>query len=165
MTLDIIVPHYKENIKTLMTALSSLDNQINHHFKVNITVVTDAGGVDIDEGVITQVMKAPITFITTDKHEGPGYARQFAMDRTTGDYIMFCDSDDLIASPFVLSYFEQCLFKDPDLEIIFSAYLEEYVGEDTHYTQKMMTLVLLHYTVNYIKENLYMITTLHFLIG
>ena len=136
MTLDIIVPHYKEDTKTLMTALSSIDNQVNHKFKTHITVVTDLGGVEIDKEAIKKVIKMPITFITTDKHSGPGYARQYAMNKTTGDYIIFCDSDDMFASPFAFCYFYDCLKKDPDLEIIFTAYLEEYISDTIQYRQK-----------------------------
>ena len=125
MIIDIIVPHYKEDTKTLLTALSSIDNQVGYSSLIQITVVTDKGGLNIDKDLIKKSLKSSIQFITTDKHLGPGYARQYAMDRTLGDYIMFCDSDDMLASPFVFKFFEDTLKQYPNIEIILTGYLEE----------------------------------------
>lgn len=130
MIIDIIVPHYKEDNKTLLTALSSIDNQIGYKSLIQITVVTDCGGITPDIDLIRNTIKASVNFITTDKHLGPGYARQYAINRTLGDYIMFCDSDDMLASPFVLKFFEDTLLTNPDLEVIMTGYLEEIKTED-----------------------------------
>jgi glycosyltransferase involved in cell wall biosynthesis len=125
MLIDIIVPHYKEDTKTLLTALSSIDNQVGYKSLIQITVVTDEGGITPDIELIRSVIKSQVNFFTTDKHLGPGYARQYAINRTIGDYIMFCDSDDMFASPFVLKFFEETLESCPDLEVIMTGYLEE----------------------------------------
>ena len=125
MLIDIIVPHYKENTKTLITALSSIDNQIGYKSLIQITVVTDKGGITPDIELIRSAIKSQVNFLTTDKHLGPGYARQYAINRTIGDYIMFCDSDDMFASPFVIKFFEDTIEKYPDLEVIMTGYLEE----------------------------------------
>lgn len=125
MIIDIIIPHYKEDTKTILTALSSIDNQIGYNSLIQITVVTDKGGVPLDKLLIQNSIKSSVQFLTTDKHLGPGYARQYAIDRTLGDYIMFCDSDDMLASPFVIKFFEDTLLSCPDLEVIMTGYLEE----------------------------------------
>lgn len=125
MKLDVIVPHWQENEKQIMCALSMINNQIAHSFDVLITVVTDLGGVALDEDAIQKVSKYPIKFITTDKHLFAGYSRQYAMDRTDGEYIIFCDSDDQFASPFVFKYFEDVLKENGKLDVIYTAYLEE----------------------------------------
>ncbi len=125
MIIDIIVPHYKEDTKTVLTALSSIANQVGYKSLIQITVVTDKGGVKLDEELISKSIKTSVQFLTTDKHLGPGYARQFAIDRTFGKYILFCDSDDMLSSPFVIKFFEDTLETQPDLEIIMTGYLEE----------------------------------------
>lgn len=147
MKLDIIIPHYKEDTQTVMKAVSSIITQVGHKFDVRIIVVTDLGGSIIDENLISSSTDIQIDFMITDEHAGPGYARQYAMDRTSGEYIMFCDSDDQLASPFVFRYFEECLKKDPDLEIIYTAYLEEFLTNDSFiYTLKNndMSITTLH---------------------
>lgn len=137
MIIDIIVPHYKEDTKTLLTALSSIDNQIGYKSLIQITVVTDCGGITPDIDLIRNTIKSSVSFITTDKHLGPGYARQYAINRTLGDYIMFCDSDDMLASPFTLKFFEDTLKEQPDLEVIMTGYLEEIKdGEEFIYAQR-----------------------------
>lgn len=130
MLIDIIIPHYKEDTKTVLTAVSSITNQVGYKSSIQITIVTDKGGVALDEPLITLSTNIPIKFMTTMVHMGPGNARQYAIDRTTGDYVMFCDSDDMLASPFVLKYFEDILKHSPNLEVIMTAYLEEIKTEE-----------------------------------
>ena len=130
MLIDIIVPHYKEDNKTLLTALSSIDNQVGYNSLIQITVVTDCGGIEPDRELISNTIRTSVNYFTTDKHLGPGYSRQYAINRTAGDYIMFCDSDDMLASPFVLKFFEDTLLTNPDLEVIMTGYLEEIKTEE-----------------------------------
>lgn len=137
MMLTVIIPHYKETTCTVMQAISSISNQVGHSFFVSILVVTDLGGVKLDEKAIRDTTSVPIEFITTDKHEGPGYARQYALNKCNSDYVMFCDADDILASPFVFKYFEDTLQKNPNLQILYTAYLEEFkVNGSFVYTQK-----------------------------
>ena len=126
MRLDVIIPHWQEDEKTMMPALSMINNQVGHTIdEVNITIVTDYGGRVLDLDALRLVSKYPIRHLTTDKHLYAGYARQYAIDRTDGDYILFCDSDDQLASPFVFKFFEDTLKENGDLDVIYTAYLEE----------------------------------------
>lgn len=126
MKLDIIVPHYKENTKQLLQALTSINNQVGVNFDdILVTIVTDKGGYQINTNLVKKVVNFKCKFLYTDKHLGPGYARQYALNKTRGDYIMFCDADDMFISPFVVKYFLDTIKENPDIEVIFTGYLEE----------------------------------------
>jgi glycosyltransferase involved in cell wall biosynthesis len=140
MNLDIIIPHYKEPENQILKALTMIDNQLGvDKSGIQITIVHD-GAPDayiLDTGFLRSVISLPIKYFVTDKHLGPGYARQYAIDRTDKDYIMFCDSDDIFASPFVLKFFEDTLKTEPDLEVIMTGYLEEITnGDEYFYAQR-----------------------------
>ena len=133
MKLDIIIPHYKETESQILKALTMIDNQIGiDKSDIQINIVHD-GSKDayiLNTGFLREVISLPINYFVTDKHLGPGYARQYAINRTDKDYIMFCDSDDMFASPFTLKFFEDTLKEQPDLEVIMTGYLEEIRTED-----------------------------------
>ena len=138
MKLDIIVPHYKEDTKQTLQALMSISNQVGINFDdILVTIVTDKGGKKLNTDLIKKQVNYKCKFLYTDVHLGPGYARQYAMNRTRGDYIMFCDSDDMLISPFVLKYFFDTLKEHPELEIIYTGYLEEmYINGEYIYERK-----------------------------
>ena len=138
MKIDIIVPHYKENTKQLLQALSSISNQVGVNFDdILVTIVTDKGGHQINTNLIKKVVNFKCKFLYTDKHLGPGYARQYALNKTRGDYVMFCDADDMFISPFVLRYFVDTIKENPDIEVIFTGYLEEmYINGEYIYERK-----------------------------
>ena len=128
MNLDIIIPHHKEPENQILKALTMIDNQLGiDKENIQITIVHDGSWEAhiLDTGFLRDVISLPINYLVTDKHLGPGYARQYAIDRTDKDYIMFCDSDDIFASPFTLKFFEDTLKVQPDLEVIMTGYLEE----------------------------------------
>lgn len=133
MKLDIIIPHYKETEEQILHALTMIDNQIGiDKSEIQITIAHD-GAPDayiLDTGFLRDAISLPIAYLVTDKHLGPGYARQYAINRTDKDYIMFCDSDDMFASPFTLKFFEDTLRAQPDLEVIMTGYLEEIKTEE-----------------------------------
>jgi glycosyltransferase involved in cell wall biosynthesis len=133
MKLDIIIPHYKETEEQILHALTMIDNQIGiDKSEIQITIVHDGSpeAYILDTGFLRDAISLPIAYLVTDKHLGPGYARQYAINRTDKDYIMFCDSDDMFASPFTLKFFEDTIKDKPDLEVIMTGYLEEIKTEE-----------------------------------
>ena len=138
MKLDIIVPHYKENTKQIMQTLAMINNQVGVPFEdILVTIVTDKSGHQLNTNLIKKLMNFKCKFMYTDQHLGPGYARQYAIDRTKGDYMMFCDSDDIFISPFVLRYFFDKVKENPDIEVVFTGYIEEmYINGEYIYERK-----------------------------
>lgn len=102
--LDIIIPTYK-NKEALETTISSVyDEEIFklgqlYHFPIRITVVDDCSNLNYDD--ITE--KYPkINLILKEKNEGPGLARQTAIDSTDYPYILFVDTGDYILSKYAI---------------------------------------------------------------
>lgn len=86
ITLDIIIPTYnnkKELIRTL--------NSIPSHSDINVIVVDDGSNLDY-----TDILKQypSLIFYQLNKNVGPGMARQYGMEHSSGTYIMFLDAGD-----------------------------------------------------------------------
>ena len=92
---NLIIPvfHSKE---TLPDALNSLVAQTKHMFIT--TIVADGDGEDYSEIVNEYKRRGlQINYSSREKNEGPGQARQYAMDHDSMcDYFMFLDSDDML---------------------------------------------------------------------
>ena len=102
--LDIIIPTYK-NKKALETTISSVyDEEIfrlgqAYNFPVCITVVDDCSDLNYDD-IVEKYPK--INLIIKEKNEGPGLARQTAIDSTDYPYILFVDTGDYILSKYAI---------------------------------------------------------------
>ena len=97
MLLDIIIPQYKETEEKMKPLLDSINNQVNVDFdNVKLTVVNDFSDVIPSVEFLNSFSNLDISLIRNDKNTGPGLARQNGMDNTNADYIMFCDSDDVL---------------------------------------------------------------------
>lgn len=94
--IDIIVPTYHAE-KTLDRVMASIYIQTIRN-ELNVCVVNDSDGIDYSP--ILAKWDLNITYLTTPKNGGAGVARQFGIDNSDSEYIMFIDSDDCLASAF-----------------------------------------------------------------
>ena len=94
--IDIIVPTYKAE-KTLDRVLASIYMQTIRD-ELNVYVVNDCDGIDYSPLLVKWDLN--ITYLTTPKNSGAGMARQFGLDNSDNEYVMFIDSDDCLASAF-----------------------------------------------------------------
>ena len=94
MTLDILVPQYKETDEIVKPLLDSIAIQQGVDLNnVAVTIVNDGSDVFLtDEFLKSYPFK--ITYIKSD-HAGVSATRQKAFDASSGDYVMFCDADDM----------------------------------------------------------------------
>lgn len=83
--IDIIIPAYNAHA-TLERALCSVEMQT---VKATVTVVNDCG-----DGYADLHLHHQFNEICTPKNGGPGVARQYGIDHTHGEYIVFLDADD-----------------------------------------------------------------------
>ncbi|MBQ9449396.1 MAG: glycosyltransferase family 2 protein [Acholeplasmatales bacterium] len=112
MLLDIIIPQYKETEEDIKPLLDSIDNQKNIDFSnISLTIVNDKSDVLLSKRFLRRYKKLKIKYLINDKNTGPGLARQKGIDNTSGDYIMFIDSDDTLASDNVLYVILDFIFK------------------------------------------------------
>lgn len=100
MKLSIIIPYY--NVKEYTDELlACLDRQMEPG--VEVILVDDGSKVPYRPSY-------PWLTVTRQKNKGPGPARNKGLDRATGEYIAFIDSDDLVAE----DYLKQILAKIND---------------------------------------------------
>lgn len=98
MKLSICVPHYNEPTELVRTLLDSIKLQQNVDFKeIEVIIVNDGANYEY----VTKVKKSAYPFkIRTykNKHAGVSATRDKAFDYAIGDYVMFCDVDDMFYS-------------------------------------------------------------------
>lgn len=92
MFLSIIVPHYNLPRELLERCLNSIMTQglSNNEFEV---IIVDDGSIERPEWVKEQYKTVQLI---NAEHGGLGYARNIGIDRATGEYIFFIDSDDYL---------------------------------------------------------------------
>lgn len=89
--IDIIIPAYNSQ-DTIIRTLSSIAMQLNRN-EIKVTIVND-GGKDYKDIVNIFKPLLDIQEIGYEKNRGPGYARQYGIDNTNGEFIIFIDADD-----------------------------------------------------------------------
>ncbi len=95
---SIIVPiHNVENY--LQECLDSICQQTYPNFEV---ILVENGSEDTSLEIAKKYLAYPnVSLITTSEKLGPGGARNWGMQKATGDYFAFIDADDIIASEMV----------------------------------------------------------------
>jgi glycosyltransferase involved in cell wall biosynthesis len=63
-------------------------------------IVVDNGSTDHGPGVVRQFSDSRIALVDSPKR-GPGAARNFGLNRATGEWVLFLDADDLIEPDFL----------------------------------------------------------------
>lgn len=125
--IDVIIPAYNAH-ETIIRTLASIAMQLNRK-EVQVTIVND-GGRDYHELVDTFSNILNVKEISYDENRGPGYARQFGLDNTKGDYITFIDADDTFMDALSLINLSKPL-KDTDTKMVVSPFAE--VSKDNQY--------------------------------
>lgn len=129
-TISIIIPYYDESPKDMFLLLSSINNQVGIDFsKIECVLVNDGNNNKLPDKFLSLFGNVDFKCILMDDNKGPGVARQTGIDNAAGEYVMFCDADDILHSVSVLGMFlNEINNNHPD--IITSSWLEElYDGE------------------------------------
>ena len=94
MTLDILIPQYKETDEVLKPMLDSISLQQNVDFKnIGVIIVNDGSDTFLSEDFLNSY-PFKVTYYK-NKHKGVSATRQKAFDLSKADYVMFCDADDM----------------------------------------------------------------------
>lgn len=122
--LSIIVPHYREKEKDVFPLLSSINNQLGIKFSDIEVIISSDGGAEKLDITFLNLFNFEIKEIKLEKNLGPGVARQKGLDAATGEYVIFCDADDVLHNVGVLGVFiQEAMLNSPD--IASSSWLEE----------------------------------------
>lgn len=120
MTLDIIIPEYKEPIELRKRLLDSIAQQNGIDFNdINVIIINDNSSMYTPRSFLNNY-KFKINYLANDENKGQGYSRQRGIDNSNGDYIMFIDSDDYLSSIYSLHILSSCA-NDTHADIIRSA--------------------------------------------
>lgn len=123
MKISIIIPVYNQEIN-IQHCLANLLQQL-HSEKLEILVVDDCSTDDTFANVSAMTAYSPrIKLFKTVANGGPGAARNVGLDKSSGEWIMFVDSDDLLSDNAIecllrhLSRVEADLMQRNQLDIV-----------------------------------------------
>ena len=122
---DIIIPAYNAH-STICRTLNSIAFQ-NCLDKLNVYIINDASDRDYSEIVSIYKPFFNITELKLEKNRGPGYARQYGIDQTYSDYIIFIDADDVFYTCYAITDLYNFISKK-NYDIVLSISLEENNG-------------------------------------
>ena len=116
MELSIIIPSYNAK-KSICDTLDSIEKQIIP-ISYEVILVNDCSDYDYEDIVLKYKDKFLIREIKTDNNVGPGGSRQYGIDNSESDYIVFIDSDDLfVGDDSLFEMYNEIKAKDADLLI------------------------------------------------
>ncbi len=110
--ISIIVPIYNAE-KTIQRCVNSLINQTEK--EIEIILVND-GSTDSTESIIKEYKDSRIHYFK-NKNQGIGKTRNFGIQKATGDYFLFIDSDDFIEKSTCEELLSKANQEDSDLVI------------------------------------------------
>ena len=94
MTLDILVPQYKETDEIIKPLLDSIAIQQGVDLSdVGVIIVNDGSDVFLSDDFLNSYPFKIQYF--KNEHKGVSATRQAAFDKSKADYVMFCDADDM----------------------------------------------------------------------
>ena len=123
--IDVIIPCHNSH-KTLDRCLGSILSQKNLE-DLEVTLVRD-GGEGYKEFIDRYSSIMNIKEIGYDKNSGPAKARNFGMDNTDNEFILFVDSDDVLANAYATTVLKTEMEHNPTNVICIGSFIEEVVN-------------------------------------
>ena len=148
--IDIIIPAYNahEHIKSSLISIAMQTIKDN----VNVYVIDDGSKKNYNKIIDLFKNKINIKELTLKKNSGPGVARQYGIDNSNGEYILFLDSDDLLYNKFSLEkIYNTIKYNDADYAI--GGMLDEQGDSLFYYSCHMGCLHGKMYKRKYLIEN------------
>ncbi|WP_137665583.1 glycosyltransferase family 2 protein [Enterococcus hulanensis] len=116
---SIIIPVYNAE-STITKTINVLKDIITPGFEV---LLIDDGSKDNTRKVIqTCISNDPRFILLSKKNEGPGLARNFGIEQSRGEYLLFFDADDFPEKE-VLDDYLSIFSVEPDLDLIISSFM------------------------------------------
>lgn len=120
--IDVIIPSYNAH-KTIMNTLLSIYYQ-DISSNINVYICNDCSDKDYKDEVCFFDGLMNVKELKLIENSGPGIARQVGLDNSHGDYIVFMDSDDTLASPYAISKLLKPMVEE-NLDIVIGDFIEE----------------------------------------
>lgn len=97
MKLQLLIPQYNEDDNVIKPMLDSLALQQNVDFnEFGVIIVNDGSDVKLSESLLKSY-QFKIEYYQNE-HKGVSATRNACLDKSTADYVMFCDADDMFHS-------------------------------------------------------------------
>lgn len=122
--ISIIIPVYNGE-KYIERCILSASNQTYKNIEI---MIIDDGSNDGTADIIEQMMQKDRRIkVIKKKNEGVSSARNCGIKKSTGDYIMFVDTDDYIENDYLRKMYDE--IKKYDVDMVCSGYVECDKGE------------------------------------
>lgn len=119
--IDVIIPAYNAH-DTIERTLFSIAYQKNIS-DIKVYIVNDASKVDYSKEVELFKKFMDITELTLNENGGPGIARQYGIDNSNSEYIVFIDSDDVFNNPCSINILYDNI-NNSDFDVVTSSFYE-----------------------------------------
>ncbi|MEY8515317.1 glycosyltransferase [Lachnospiraceae bacterium 29-84] len=131
--LSVVIPRYRETEKDIFPLLSSISLQVGVDFDdIEVIIANDGDGAGRLEQGFLDLFWMEIRQVDLERNRGPGVARQAGLDMARGEYVIFCDADDVFHNVGVLGALMLEAEKNaPDM--LGSSWLEEILEKDGKY--------------------------------
>lgn len=120
--IDVIIPAYNAH-ETIERTLYSIAYQRNSE-NLNVYIINDNSIKDYSKEIDFFKNFINIRELKLKENSGPGYARQYGIEHSDSEYIVFIDSDDVFATPLSLITLENAI-KASNSDLVVSAFIEE----------------------------------------
>lgn len=128
MTLDIIVPHYREPWEVCHYLFDSIALQRGISFNNIKVIVVNDGDCLLDDGCFDNY-PYKVEYLVKERG-GVSAARNYGLDHSNADYVMFCDADDGFLSNYGLHLVFSAM--QEGIDYVYSNFVEEtYTAENT----------------------------------
>ena len=119
---DIIIPAYNA-LNTINQTLASILYQ-NTKYEFKVTIVDDCSSQNYESLINFYNNFFAVNYLRLERNSGPGVARQFGLDNTNNPYIIFIDSDDVLANPDALEVMISNIISYDD-DVLTTTFVEE----------------------------------------
>ena len=127
MTLEIIIPHYKEPWGTCWYLFNSIAMQRNVPWEeVGVIIVNDGDDPTLDD-VDWSAYPFAVRYVKKE-HGGVSAARNYGLDHSEAEYVMWCDIDDGFLNNYGLHMLFSAMAEGVDFLIV--AFAEEAISTD-----------------------------------
>lgn len=127
MTLDLIVPHYKEPWETCKYLFDTIATQRGINFDDIRVIVVNDGDRLLDEDCFAGY-PYKVEYLKK-QHGGVSAARNYGLDHSEADYVMFCDIDDGFLSNYGLYLVFSAM--NEGFDMLVSTFIEESFTKET----------------------------------
>ena len=113
--IDVIIPIYNSH-NTICQTLSSIYLQ-TYKDRITVYLIDDGSEKDYENELNLYNDLLNIVYLKLPKNSGPGVARQYGIDNSKNEYIIFLDSDDQFYNSFSVEKLYKEI-KDNDLDLV-----------------------------------------------